>query len=484
MKSHFELSQAPEQTLANTTPREEPPPPAKLPHLAGAVLPKAVIVLSATGLIFALSERKVHAVPSYTRQTGLACSACHYAPPELNPFGRKFKAEGYTFTTKPEITEDKKDNNTGLHLLEVLPLSAVFFTSYSSTREPVPQTQNGSFEFPQQASLFLAGSWGHNIGSFAQVTYNAQGNHFSWDNTDIRYARTEGQLFGKPWTYGVTLNNNPTVEDLWNSTPAWGYPFSTSNTAPTPTAAALINGRLGQDVAGLGGYAFWDEHIYVASAMYRSEHLGGPQPNPDAPSNAFPINISGVAPYWRGAWQTATTNNVIEVGTYGIYLKSYPNAVTGPRNSYTDWAMDFQYDRTIPQFRNDVLSIRGTYIRENSSLVASLGTLAPAIHLNTVQGNAEYHFGNRYTLTGAFFNVTGTNNSTLYPQAPVFGSRTGSPSSTGYIAEANWWPQQNIKLGVQYTGYTRFNGARNNYDGFRRDASANNGVYVIAFFTF
>ena len=448
------------------------------------VLLKASVPILAIIFLLAVYKPSAHAVPSYSRQTGLACSACHYAPPELTPFGRKFKLEGYTFVTKEEVSEDKKGHNTGLHLLEDLPLSVLFFTSYSSTKAPVPQTQNGSFEFPQQASLFLAGNWGDHVGSFAQVTYTAQGNHFSWDNTDIRYARSGGQLFGKSWTYGLTFNNNPTVEDLWNSTPAWGYPFSTSNTAPVPTAGALINGRLGQDVAGIGGYALWNEHLYVAGAMYRSEHLGGPQPIPDAPNNIFPVNVSGTAPYWRVAWQTSTTNNNFEVGSYGIHVKSYPNAVTGPRNSYTDWATDFQIDHTIPRFKNDVLSLRGTYIRENSSLVATLGAGAPGIRLNTVQGNVEYHIGNRYSLTGAFFNITGTNNSTLYAQAPVFGSRNGSPSSTGYIAEANWWPQQNIKLGVQYTGYTRFNGARTNYDGFRRDATANNGVYVIAFFTF
>ena len=55
-----------------------------------------------------------HAVPSYSRQTGLACASCHYAPPELTPFGRKFKLEGYTFTTKAEVTDEKKDHNAAL----------------------------------------------------------------------------------------------------------------------------------------------------------------------------------------------------------------------------------------------------------------------------------------------------------------------------------------------------------------------------------
>ena len=36
------------------------------------------------------------AVPSYARQTGLACEACHTVFPQLTPFGRTFKASGYT----------------------------------------------------------------------------------------------------------------------------------------------------------------------------------------------------------------------------------------------------------------------------------------------------------------------------------------------------------------------------------------------------
>jgi hypothetical protein len=177
-----------------------------------------------------------HAVPSYSRQTGLPRASCHYAPPELNAFGRQFKLEGYTFTTKAEVSDEKKDHNSVLQLLEVFPLSAIFDTSFTATKSPQPTTQNGNFQFPRAASLFLAGDWTSHVGSFVQVTYDTQGDHFSWDNTDIRYANKAGQLFGKPFTFGITLNNNPGVEDLWNSTPAWGYPFVGSNAAPSAIA--------------------------------------------------------------------------------------------------------------------------------------------------------------------------------------------------------------------------------------------------------
>jgi hypothetical protein len=440
-------------------------------------------ILVITSLTF-LFNPDAQAVPSYSRQTGLACSSCHYTPPELTPFGRQFKLEGYTFATKAEVSEEKKGHNSELHVLEAFPLSVLFFTSFTTTKSPVPTTQNGNFEFPQQASLFLAGKWGDHVGSFAQVTYNAQANQFSWDNTDIRFAGNNGHLFGKNLTYGATFNNNPTVEDLWNSTPAWGFPFVSTNVAPSPSPAAVINGRLGQDVAGLGGYAMWNNHLYLAGTLYRSEHLGGAQPNP---GTGFGFNVRGIAPYWRVAWQTSTTNNNLEVGTYGMHMKTTPNAITGPEDGYTDAAADFQYDRTIPQWKNDVLSFRGSYIRQNSSLMASLATGGAAElphHLNTAQANLEYHFGNRLSATGAFFNVTGTADRLFYAQAPVFGSATGSPASTGFIANVSWWPQQNIDLAAQYTGYTRFNGAGTNYDGAGREASANNSTYLVVFFVF
>ncbi|HEY8715236.1 MAG TPA: hypothetical protein VIM00_07625 [Candidatus Acidoferrum sp.] len=424
-----------------------------------------------------------HAVPSYSRQTGLPCASCHFAPPELTPFGRKFKLDGYVFTTKPQVEDDKKGHNAALQLLEAFPLSVIFDTSFTALKSPQPGTQNGNFEFPQDASLFLAGKWTSHVGSFVQVTYESQGDNFSWDNTDIRYANSY-KLFGKPLSYGVTFNNNPTVEDLWNSTPAWGFPSTGSATAPGPTAGALINGGLGQDVAGIGAYGMWNEHLYLAGTIYRSEHIGGTQPNDGV---GFGINIRGVAPYWRVAYQTISENNSLEFGTYGIHLKSTPNAVTGPEDSFTDWAVDFQYDRTIPRFNNDVVSFRGSYIRENASLAATFlgeGAGFARHHLNTLQGNVEYHYGTKLSGTAALFSVNGTADPVLFPQGPVSGSANGDPRSNGYILNLSWWPEQNIDLAFQYTGYLRFNGLQNNYDGAFRNASANNTVYLLARFVF
>ncbi len=437
---------------------------------------------SFVGLLFRAT--RADAVPSFARQTGLACSACHTTIPELTPLGRQFKLNGYALRSLKTIDSKPGHASAPLSLLSELPLSAQFTISNTETQKPQPGTQNGSFELPQSASLFLAGAIGDHVGGFIQVTYEDQADHFSWDNTDIRWAR-DRKLFDKDFVYGIDLNNNPGVEDLWNDTPAWGYPWVAPDAVPTPVATPILNGGLAQDVAGIGGYTMFDQHLYAAGFIYRSAHLGGAQPNP---GTGFGTNIQGLAPYWRVAWQQTHGNNYLEIGTYGMHLASTPNAVVGPRDYLTDLAADFQWEHTLPwESRHDLLTVHGDYIHESSNLLGALAarSVAFAPHdLNFEHLDAVYHLGNRFAFAAGPFNTTGTSDSTLYAPSPVSGSSTGNPRSDGYILNFSYWPLQNIQLGVQYTGYLKFNGLSVNYDGSGRNASANNSVYLIAWFVF
>src|SRR5579872_4528424 len=271
-----------------------------------------LVVIPVLILLFlsAINPPKLEELPTYARQTDLACSARHNAPPEPNPAGRRFKLTGYVDRADDTkvIKADGAKTRAPLDLLASLPLSVMLDASFTSTKSPVPATQNGSIELPQDISLFLSGAWTSHVGSFLQVTYNTQDDHFSMDNTDIRFAN-KTKLSGKELIYGLDLNNNPTVEDLWNTTPAWGFPWVASDWAPTPNASPIINGGLAQDVGGLGAYAMWDNHLYVDAAIYRSQHVGGSQPNPGVGST---FNVHGVAPYWRVAWQQLTGKNKYE----------------------------------------------------------------------------------------------------------------------------------------------------------------------------
>jgi hypothetical protein len=226
----------------------------------------------------------------------------------------------------------------------------------------------------------------------------------------------------------------------------------------------------------------WDNHLYVDGTIYRSDHVGVPQPNP---GSDLAFNIRGVAPYWRVAWQQLTPKTQYEFGTYGMHVESTPGAIVGLKDVYTDYAVDFQIDRTV--VRKDVFSLRGTYIRENSVLTATFaaeGAQQSSHHLDTVLVNAQYHFGNRLSGTLGWFDTGGTVDPLLYAQSAVTGSANGNPRGAGYIASFSYWPMQNLQLGVQYTGYTRFNGAITNYDGAGRNASGNNTFYLLARFIF
>ena len=433
-------------------------------------------------LMATVNPPKGKAVPSFARQTGLPCSGCHYTPPELNPAGRRFKLLGYVDRADETkvIKSDPGKKRAPLDLLSSLPLSAWLETSFTSTKSTIPGTQNGSLELPQDISLFISGAWTTHVGSFMQVTYDTQDDHFSMDNTDIRYAN-KTTIGGKELVFGLNLNNNPTVEDLWNSTLAWGYPFVADDFAPTPTAAPIV-ASLGQDVAGFGGYGMWNNHLYADATFFRSAHIGAAQPTDGVD---FGYNIRGLAPYWRVAWQQLTGKTQYEFGAYGMHMRSSPGAITGLEDSYTDWAIDMQIDRTL--FRTDVLSLRGSYIRENSNLVAStaLGAAsAGSHHLNTLLANAEYHFGNRASGAFGWFDTSGTVDPLLFTQAAVSGSASGDPRGSGYIANFSYWPWQNMQLSAQYTGYTRFNGGSTNYDAAGRNASGNNTVYLVARFIF
>jgi len=117
------------------------------------------------------------AVPSFARQTGIACEGCHTVFPELTPFGRSFKLKGYLMDNLPQVKGVTSDNKEALLLNQLPPLSMMFQTSYTSTSKALPELnagagpgQNGQVLFPQQASLFYAGRIAPKIGGFIQVS--------------------------------------------------------------------------------------------------------------------------------------------------------------------------------------------------------------------------------------------------------------------------------------------------------------------------
>jgi hypothetical protein len=448
------------------------------------------------------------AVPSFARQTGMACEACHTVFPELTHFGRVFKASGYVLDNLKQVQDVGAKREQLLELSQTPPLSIMAQVSDTLLKKSLPDlanenvsgvAQNGTVALPQQLSLFYAGKIAPHFGAFAQLTYANDSGTIGIDNTDLRFADMGILPGGKSLIYGLSLNNNPTVQDLWNSTPAFGFPYATSNANVSPLAATQIDGTLAQEVAGLSAYAFWNESLYAEVGAYRSAKQGATNQLTGAagPLDGTASNvISGAAPYWRVAFEGTWGRHSLEVGVYGAQFRllpggtpTAPQPLSGPTNRFKDVAEDFQY-----QFIADeqLVTVSGTHIHESMSLDASYTAGAssnPLDSLTTTRLWASYYYRRRLGGTIGYFATTGTSDAGLYPAtapgaAGVVTSANGAPDTRGWMAELNYLPWLNTKISVQYTAYSKFNGGGTNYDGVGRNASDNNSLYVVLWFAY
>jgi hypothetical protein len=437
------------------------------------------------------------AVPSFARQTGMACAACHTVFPELTPFGREFKLNGYVLDNIKQVTGIDTAGAQTLALNSLPPISLMAQISYTHTSAALPDgaikgalAKNGDLLFPQQVSLFYAGKIADGLGAFIQLTYDGVGDSFGFDNTDIRYAHHFS--FGgandnsHSMILGVTLNNNPTVQDVWNTTPAWGVPYSGSSVAPGAITSTKIDsgaGGFGQNVGGLGAYMWLDDHIYAEITDYTSAIRGGAHPLDSTQSNV----VSGSAPYWRVAYEQRWDRNSLSVGAFGLNAKLHPGngtALAGVTDKFRDTAADVQY-----QFigEDHLATALATYISERQTLDASVQDgFAANIHnnLKTLKLTGEYYYRRRIGGVVGYFSTTGSSDASLYAPAAVSGSANNRPDTTGYILEVNYLPWLNTKLQAQYTGYQKFNGQKTNYDGSGRNASNNNTMYLLCWLNF
>jgi hypothetical protein len=421
-------------------------------------------------LALSVSPRAAHAVPSFAEQTGQPCAACHVGAfgPQLTRYGRDFKLNGYVAT-------DGKSHG--------LPLAVTAMTSFTHTNAtpaaPVAPHFGANDNFAiDQVSLYYAGRIAPGFGGFVQLTYDGIARQGHIDNADIRHVRS-GELFDEDLVYGFTVNNSPTVSDLWNSTPVWGFPYNQSALAPTPLAPTLIDGGLGQRVLGAGAYAMWNDLIYAEFDLYRG--LGRDVLNA---TGIVPVantdKTQGVIPYWRLAVQQDFGRHYIQAGTYGLNASVLPGGVDVPGHvdQYTDLALDANYQFTFnpKSVVGDMISAHATLIHENAWLGASQITSGsqPYHGLDTFRADVSYSFGATVTPSIQYFQTNGSGD------AAFWGTPNGSPNSKGMIAEIAYVPWGkpgsfitwgNVRFAAQYVSYFRFDGATNN-------ASANNALFL------
>jgi hypothetical protein len=432
--------------------------------------------------IAVLCASPAHAVPSFARQTGKPCAQCHTVAygPALTAYGRQFKLNGYVWG----------DAATVMPPIALMVQGGFTHTDKAQVEAPAPHFAANDNLSVDQVSLFYGGRITKSVGAFVQVTYSGEERVTTWDNLDVRYAHST-TIGNTGVVFGGSVNNNPMVQDLWNSTPAWSYPNITSGLAPSPAAAPVIAGGLGQLALGATAYAMVDDHLYLEAGAYHGlsdrwlRNAGlGPDDN---------LHLDGMSPYWRAAWQMDFGRQYFSVGMFGLNSKLHPDPTSPATDRFNDVGFDVTY-----QYVNDTghaLSADFTVVHERQSLDASFpaGNSANSTnHLNTVGFDLSYAYQQTWVASMGLFSTSGSTDIGLYAPDPGDGSLSGSPDTGGYIVQLEYIPfgkldsfarpWLNLRLGLQYTGYQRFNGAGANYDGFGRSASDNNTLFGFFWF--
>ncbi len=427
-------------------------------------------------LLFATTQSR--AVPAFAAQTGQSCVACHAGGqyPELTPYGRMFKLTGYTMG----------ERNT--------PLSVMVVADYTSTQnanDPGVKLDNSAIV--DVASVFLAGKVTDNVGGFAQYTHtfhDTQDANLNWlghtaaDNFDLRYADRTVDA-NKDIVWGITLNNNPSVQDVWNSAPAWSHPYlSPSQTYGLP-AASLIEGGLAQQVAGIGAYTYWNQSIYAEITSYQTAKnalsflsYGNDKGNPDHPLTF----LDGNALYWRVAYTKAWDASNVMVGAFGLDAGVLPLdgsnlPIEGVGSThFKDIGIDAQYQYLqSPHTVTAQVRVVSETIDDQTGLTYSDGSAS----LNTLLVKAGYVYREKYGASLTYRNVTGSSDSTAYAAGTSL-----VPDSEVWTPEFFWLVRQNVRLGLQFNIFTKYLGATSNYDGAGRNASDNNNTYVYLWAAF
>lgn len=446
----------------------------------------ATAMMWATLLSALLAPQQALAVPSMARQTGYECSKCHTVFPELTPYGRQFKLGGFADSS---LKWDEKP------LAERLPIMLALQASRTSTSDT---SAGGTMptDFPldkkliaQTVAIYYGGKITDNSGALIQYNYNGIEKQWGMEMFDARYANSM-TLAEKELAFGVTLNNSPTVSDIYNSTPSWGFPH-TGTAATQMPAASLVDMTLSSKVSGIGVYGMWDDFVYAEVANYRTAKTGafrfvgwGQQWNSAELAGSV---VEGSAPYWRLALQRESGPHSFAVGAYGMSAKLWQDV--NDQSLGTNRFRDVAYDANYQYIQGDhSASARATWINEkqywNDAVVNGGMASNSSDTLKTFRADFHYYLRRQWGGGLEYFKTTGSTDDLRYNTGDaLMGSTNGSPNSKGWIAELNYLPLHNIKLALRYTRYQQFNGASTDYTP-GRNASDNNNVFLMGWFLF
>jgi len=443
------------------------------------------------------------AIPVFARQTQQNCVACHVGGqyPELTPYGRYFKMTGYTQGVK-QTTDD------GVAIPVAFSLQFGVNRMANNTADGNPaaaagtpiDARNGKLA-PDQASIYTGGRIADNVGLFAQYTFawdqgNSTKGTFGADNFDLRYA--DHFLFGQSdLILGVSLNNDPGVTDVFNSSPAWAYPFqysaSGSGTAP-PVQTAIESLYGGGTARGFNGYLYFDKSFYAEFGSYMATkgltNFLTYTSDASAPAHNGSVPLIGANPYYRVAYTTEWGPSNLMVGAFGMRSRVGDGQGDGLSTLFNDRGLDAQYqyisDPTVVsaqlRFTSEKTSDPSNLVYTNSSAKLDSVYVKAMVVYRAKYGAALAYWSERGSSDPSYANTSGGANFFSCSNAPA--CTTGSPDTRVWIPGVFWQPLQNVRVTLYKTYFTQFLGGRRDYDGYGRKAADNDSTYLYVWMDF
>ena len=165
-----------------------------------------------------------HAVPSFTRQTGMTCAQCHVmfgAPvPNFTFTGKKFRMNGYRVPFVTERIEAGQEGALGGKRLNIslFPYLSLRYQSIFATQAKAPGAAKAgpiSSNPTSRLAIFTGGPVGDNFGLWTEMYLTPDGSAtnewtlglFSLDEYDLRYTRIK-----KNNVYGLAFSNQGIAE--------------------------------------------------------------------------------------------------------------------------------------------------------------------------------------------------------------------------------------------------------------------------------
>jgi hypothetical protein len=395
------------------------------------------------GVALLAASGAAHAVPSFSRQTGSECAACHMGSYGLNltPYGIRFKAGGY-------VDSDGK----GLKI----PLAVQLIGENVNPKTGSTRTRLS------EADLYVAGKFADQVGGMARVSRRDDGStvNTTFENLDLRFVQ-DLKVTDKDTLVGVSLNNSPGVQDPIAILPARGFSVpSTDGTLLNPASTR----RLANRVLGTSVYALHDGSWYGELGTYRAMSVSAQDRLGFDPADD-PGKLSGTS-YWRLAYMKDLKTQFFSAGLVGLNTKRQLNR-SGPGDDIKDLGVDLSYQYLGS--REHMVQLRYFNILERRKYgTTPASPFVPGLVANSTGRSRDqslsmtYVYQQSYDITVARLVGTAADDAVRY--LPY-----GRPDTTSTLILVSWvpfgkedsWatPWANVRLSAGWFKFSKFNGS-------------------------